>query len=174
MPFTPFHFGPSALIGLPLKRWIDIPVFVLANVIVDFEPLAVMVFRLDYPLHGYFHTLLIGGILGLLWGLAAYPFRPVWRFLMELVGLRYQPTLPKMMISGMLGVWLHVFIDSLLYQEMNPFFTIAGNQFYATVSYSRVFSICEASLIAAVVIYGWLAVRNFLKSNAKVNQGDKK
>ncbi len=31
MPVTPFHFGPSALIGLPLKRWIDIPVFVLAN-----------------------------------------------------------------------------------------------------------------------------------------------
>ena len=95
MPFTPFHFGPSALIGLPLKRWIDIPVFVLANVVIDFEPLAVMVFRLDYPLHGYFHTLLIGGVLGLLWGLAAYPFRPVWRFFMGIFGLSYQPTLPQ-------------------------------------------------------------------------------
>jgi hypothetical protein len=174
MPFTPFHFGPSALIGLPLRRWIDIPVFVLANVVIDFEPLAVMVFGLDYPLHGYFHTLLIGGILGLLWGLAAYPFRPVWRFFMVIVGLSYQPTLPKMMISGMLGIWLHLVIDSFLYQEMNPFFPVMGNPLHAAIRYSRVFYICEASLIAAVVIYVWLAVHNFLNSNTKVNQGDKK
>lgn len=174
MPFTPFHFGPSALIGLPLKRWIDIPVFVLANVVIDFEPLAVMVFRLDYPLHGYFHTLLIGGVLGLLWGLAAYPFRPVWRFFMGIFGLSYQPTLLKMMISGMLGIWLHVFIDSLLYPEINPFFPLKGNSLYGAVSDSRVYSVCGVFLIAAVVIYGWLAVRNFLKSNTKVNQGGKK
>jgi membrane-bound metal-dependent hydrolase YbcI (DUF457 family) len=169
MPFTPFHFGPSALIGLPLKRWIDIPVFILANVVVDFEPLAVMVFGLDYPLHGYCHTLLIGGILGLLWGLAAYPFRPVWRFFMELAGLSYQPTLPKIMISGMLGIWLHVFIDSFLYQEINPFFPIMGNPFHAIVRYSRVYSICEASLIAAVVIYVWLVFRKLTKGQSKGN-----
>jgi membrane-bound metal-dependent hydrolase YbcI (DUF457 family) len=167
MPFTPFHFGPSALIGLPLKRWIDIPVFVLANVVIDFEPLAVMVFQLNYPLHGYFHTLLIGGVLGLLWGLAAYPLKQIWQFLMGLVGLSYQPTLPKMMISGMLGVWLHVFIDCFLYQEMNPFFPIKGNPLYFAVRYLRVFSVCEVSLIVAVVIYGWLAIRKFIKEQSK-------
>jgi membrane-bound metal-dependent hydrolase YbcI (DUF457 family) len=174
MPFTPYHFGPSALIGLPLKRWIDIPVFVLANVMIDFEPLTVMIFHPNYPLHGYFHTFLIGGISGLLWGLAAYPFRPVWRFFMNLFGLSYQPTLSKMMISGMLGIWLHVFIDSLLYQEVKPFFPITGNPFCAIVRESRVFGVCEMSLMAAAVIFCWLAVCSFLKSNAKVNQGDKK
>jgi len=167
MPVTPFHFGPSALIGLPLKRWIDIPVFVLANVVVDFEPLAVMVFQLNYPLHGYFHTLLIGGVLGLLWGLAAYPFRPVWRFLMELVGLSYQPTLPKMMISGMFGVWLHVLIDSVHYNSMNPFFPVTGNPFYEIISYSTVFSVCEISMIAALVIYVFLALHNMGKLGEK-------
>jgi membrane-bound metal-dependent hydrolase YbcI (DUF457 family) len=74
----------------------------------------------------------------------------------------------------MLGIWLHVFIDSFLYPEINPFFPIMGNPFHAAIRYSWVFSTCEASLIAAVVIYSWLAVRNFLKSNTKVNQGDKK
>ena len=152
MPFTPFHFGPAALIGLPLKRWIDIPVFVLANVVVDFEPLAVMVFRLDYPLHGYFHTFLFGGLFGLLWGLAAYPFKPVLRFLMGIFGLPYQPTLFKMMMSGMLGIWLHVFIDSFLYKEMNPFCPIMGNPFHAIVRYQTVFLICEISLVIAIVI----------------------
>jgi hypothetical protein len=167
MPVTPFHFGPSALIGLPLRRWIDIPVFVLANVVIDFEPLAVMVFRLDYPLHGYFHTLLIGGVLGALWGLAAYPFRPVWRFLMELVGLPYQPTLLKMMVSGMLGIWLHVIIDSMYHNDMNPFFPITGNPFYGIVSYSMVVSVCKASMIAALVIYAFMALHNLGKLGEK-------
>jgi membrane-bound metal-dependent hydrolase YbcI (DUF457 family) len=166
MPFTPFHFGPSALISLPLRRWVDIPVFVLANVVIDLEPLAVMVFQLDYPLHGYFHTFLFGGILGLLWGLAAYPLKPIWRFLMGLVGLSYQPTLPKMMLSGMLGIWLHVFIDAFLYQEMNPFCPIKGNPLHIAFRYSRVYSICEASLIAAVVIFGWLAFRKLIKGQS--------
>jgi len=163
MPFTPFHFGPSALIGLPLRRWIDIPVFVLANVVIDFEPLAVMVFGLDYPLHGYFHTFLIGGVLGLIWGLIAFAFKPIWQFFMLLFGLKYKPSLLIMMISGILGVWLHVFIDSFLYDQMNPFFPIKGNPFHAMIRYSRVFWICEASLIAAVVIYIWLAVRTQIK-----------
>jgi membrane-bound metal-dependent hydrolase YbcI (DUF457 family) len=169
MPFTPFHFGPSALIGLPLKRWIDIPVFVLANVVIDFEPLAVMFFQPNYPLHGYFHTFLIGGMLGILWGLIAYPLKPVWRFFMGIFGLSYQPTLTKMMISGILGIWLHVFIDSFLYPEMNPFFPIRGNPLQITFHYSRVYSVCEALLIVAVVIYGWLAFRTLIKGQSKEN-----
>jgi hypothetical protein len=167
MPFTPFHFGPSALISLPLKRWLDIPVFVLANVVIDFEPFSVMFFQLNYPLHGYCHTFLIGGLLGLLWGLVAYPLRPIWRFFMGIFGLSYQPTLLKMMISGMLGIWLHVFIDSFLYPEMNPFFPMSGNPLHISFHYSRVYSVCEASLIAAVVILGWLAVRKLIKRQNK-------
>ena len=172
MPFTPYHFGPAGLIGLPLKRWIDIPVFVLANVVVDFEPLAVMVFQPDYPLHGYLHTYLFGGLIGLVWGLAAYPLRPVFVFLMRIFGLSYQPTIFRMMLSGLLGIWLHVFIDSFLYPEMNPFWPMIGNPFFATIRFSRIFWLCEASLIAAVIIYGWLAFRNFLKSNKKANKGE--
>ncbi|MHC4299546.1 MAG: hypothetical protein ACYS7Y_19890 [Planctomycetota bacterium] len=35
MPFTPYHFGPSGCVGLILRKWIDVPVFVLTNVIID-------------------------------------------------------------------------------------------------------------------------------------------
>ena len=41
MPFTPYHVGPSGFVGLVFGKWIDLPVFVLANVIVDVEVLAV-------------------------------------------------------------------------------------------------------------------------------------
>ena len=41
MPFTPYHFGPSGFFGLALKKWIDLPVFLLANVIIDVEVLLI-------------------------------------------------------------------------------------------------------------------------------------
>ena len=71
MPFTPYHFGPSGFVGLALRRWLDVPVFVLANVVVDLEPLVVVLFGLDYPLHGYVHTFLGGTVVALLWALLA-------------------------------------------------------------------------------------------------------
>ena len=74
MPFTPFHFGPHASVAFPLNRWIDIPVFLAANIAVDMEPFIVMNWSLDYPLHGYCHTLLFGGLIGVLLGAASFPF----------------------------------------------------------------------------------------------------
>jgi hypothetical protein len=65
MPFTPFHLGPALLLGLLLLRFIDFPTFLIANVIVDVEPLLVLVFGLDYPLHGFFHSFLGGAIVAL-------------------------------------------------------------------------------------------------------------
>jgi len=162
MPFTPYHFGPSAIIGLPLNRYVDIPVFVLANVVIDFEPLAVMMFTLDYPLHGFVHTFLIGGLIGLLFGLCAYPFSSLFKPLMQLFRLPYQTGILKMVLSGLFGIWLHVFIDSFLYKEMHPLWPLAGNPLYRTVNSSTIHFVCEICLIAAIVIYpawAWSAYR---------------
>ncbi len=167
MPFTPYHFGPSALLALPLKKYIDIPVFILANVVVDLEPGAVMIFNLDYPLHGYLHTFLVAGLAGLLWGLAAYPMRPLFGWAMGLLRFDYKSTLVKMMLSGMLGCMFHVFIDSFLYKEMNPFWPITGNPLYAVLSYRTVLTICEVSIIIAVVLYLSLAVGKYRKEKTR-------
>ena len=47
MPFTPFHFGPHACVAFAANKKIDIPVFILANIAVDIEPLSVMLFNLN-------------------------------------------------------------------------------------------------------------------------------
>jgi membrane-bound metal-dependent hydrolase YbcI (DUF457 family) len=153
MPFTPYHFGPSACLGLPLKKSIDIPVFVLVNVVVDFEPLAVILFDLDYPLHGFFHTFLIGGLLGLTCGILAFPARNFFKYWMQLFHLPYQTNLIKMIVSGILGVWFHILLDGVLYGEMHPFWPIAFNPLHQIISYSALFSLCEVTCIAAIVIY---------------------
>ena len=63
MPFTMFHLGPALAIGLPLRN-VHVPTFIVANVILDVEPLLVIFFGLNYPLHGYMHTLLLAFMVG--------------------------------------------------------------------------------------------------------------
>lgn len=43
MPFTLYHLGPSLGLGLPLRKYVHAPTFILANVIVDVEPFLVLV-----------------------------------------------------------------------------------------------------------------------------------
>ncbi len=121
MPFTPYHFGPSGFIGLVFRRWIDLPVFVLANVIVDVEVLVILIFQLDYPKHRYCHTLLVGAVVGALWGLSAYPLRGLFTKAMNRLRLPYRTSLLKMIVSGILGVWFHVLIDSLCHHDVLMF-----------------------------------------------------
>jgi len=116
MPFTPYHFGPSGFLGLVFRKYIDIPVFLLSNIIVDLE---VLYFD-RYPIHRYLHTLLIGGAIGAVWGLSAYPLRGIFKRLMGLSKLPYRTSLLKMTLSGILGVWLHVLIDGIYHFDVKP------------------------------------------------------
>lgn len=160
MPFTPFHFGLHATIGLPLRRFIDVPVFILASIAVDLEPLAVMVFGLNYPLHGYCHTFLIGALVGLAWGAAAYWSRGILTAFMRTIRLEYEPTLRRALLSGILGVWLHILLDAPLYADIRPFYPVMQNPLYGLLSDSMIYSLCTVLFVPAGVIY-ILVVRKY-------------
>lgn len=155
MPFTPFHFGPHATAALAFHRYIDVPVFIAANVVVDIEPMLVMLFGLDYPLHGYCHTLLPGGLLGGLFGCAAYPFRTLIGKAMSRLGLPYTTTFTKAAFSGMLGAWLHVLFDAVIYGEMKPFYPVSSaNPLFGIVSSdSGLYVICTLFFVPAIALY---------------------
>lgn len=55
MPFTPFHFGPGALLHAVAPRQISFLAFCAANVLIDTEPLYFMLTDQD-PLHRFLHT----------------------------------------------------------------------------------------------------------------------
>jgi len=149
MPFTPYHFGPSAFIGLALKKYIDIPVFVLANLIVDIE----VFFYPRWPVHRYFHTLLIGAVVGAVWGLVAYAVKPVFKWGMQLVRVHYQTSFFKMIISGILGVWLHAITDGIYHWDVRMFWPSKARPLWHLVSEGQVKTICLAFFIAAVILY---------------------
>lgn len=133
MPYTPYHFGPSGVLGLSLRRWIDFPVFMLANVLVDMSVIGDRLFTApnDGAVHQFlhFHTLLVGGLVGLGFGAAVYYIRLSRRLCeigMQWMGLAYRASLKKMLLAGVLGAWFHVGIDSLHHGDVQilwPLFT---------------------------------------------------
>jgi hypothetical protein len=73
MPFTPFHIGPALALGYFLPKRLHFPTFIVANLIMDFEPLVVLARGIPgYPVHGYFHTFLFSVMFGSALGLVFY------------------------------------------------------------------------------------------------------
>ena len=177
MPVTPYHFGPSGFVGLVFRKWIDVPVFVLANVIVDVEVLVVMLFDLGWPRHRYCHTLLIGAAVGALWGLAGWPLRNLFKKIMQLLRIPYKTSLSKMVISGILGLWFHILIDGAYHFDVKilwPNISISlWRMIHRHLGQGKIQTICLIFFPAALVAYIF-AVRSFSKNSRLQNEpGDK-
>jgi membrane-bound metal-dependent hydrolase YbcI (DUF457 family) len=156
MPFTPLHLGPALAVGLPLKKYIHLPTFIVANVILDIEPLIVLMFGLDYPLHGYLHTFLSAITVGLLLGFTMFKIERPLKGLYLKIQLETGKTLPltSFLIAGVFGAALHVIFDALLYPEMHPLFPLATNPFLGFhVSSLSVFLLCFWLGILALLYY---------------------
>jgi membrane-bound metal-dependent hydrolase YbcI (DUF457 family) len=154
MPFTPFHFGPSAVIGLPLSRYLDPFTFVLANVAIDLEPLSVMVFHLHYRLHGYAHTFMGAALVGVVWGVLVWLCRrPLQQILCENLKIPFMPSKRKMVLSGVLGTWFHVLLDAPPYTDITPFYPFHGNPLYGLVGHGMMYSFCALCFIPALCLY---------------------
>lgn len=163
MPFTPYHFGPSGFIGLVFRKWLDVPVFILANVIVDIEVLVTMILGLGAPHHRYCHTLVGGAAVGLLWGVTAYPLRGLFKAVMRTLRVPYRPSLLKMVFSGILGAWLHVLIDGAYHPNVNVFWPIGTRSLWTAVMSRQMKTICIVCLVAAIVPYA-IAVVSYFKT----------
>ena len=165
MPFTPYHFGPSGCVALPLRKYIDIPVFLLANVVIDLEPGIVLALGLNCRLHGYFHTFLFGTIIGLVWALVAYGARNSLERLMEFFGLPYETSLGKAVFSGLLGVWFHILIDSFCWEDIRPFWPSAANPLINLATLNTVRLLCAFSFVPAIALY-LAAVRSYSRQKS--------
>jgi membrane-bound metal-dependent hydrolase YbcI (DUF457 family) len=160
MPITPYHFGPSVFVGLTLRKWLDIPVFVLANVVVDIEVL----FYHHWPVHRYSHTLLIGAVVGVIWAVVAYRLRHFFKKIMQVLRIPYQTSFWKMVVSGVLGVWLHVVIDAIYHWDVQIFWPSKAKPLWQLISQGQVKAICVAFFFAALILYA-TAVLSYVKQN---------
>ena len=153
MPFTPYHFGPAVLIGVLLFPFIDLATLMIASVILDLEPLAVIIFDLPIPLHSFFHTYLGATIVAVLLSVGIYPFRKYLNALVALFGLEQKSSIRQIIPAAFIGTYSHVLLDSFLYLEMNPFFPFLGNPFLGLLDGGVVYNLCLVLGLVGVFVY---------------------
>ena len=170
MPFTPFHLGPALSLGRPFRKYMHAPTFILANVAVDIEPFLMLFLRLNYPLHGYLHTFALAFLFGLAIGFVMF-------YLEKFLHLVYTVLLlePNRMsgmkaftVAGVLGTMIHVLLDSPLYTDVQPFFPIATNPLYNSVSPLEIYLISFWLGILGIIFYACLFLfRTYTKARNK-------
>jgi len=160
MPFTPFHFGPALVLGLPFKKYVHAPTFIVANVIVDVEPFLVLLLGLRYPLHGHLHTFLFAFLVGLALGYVMFLLERVLHPLYKVFLLEADDvlTLKSFMVAGVLGTLLHVLLDSPLYADIRPFYPMTVNPLLNPALTLEVYSLCVCMGIAGIIYYVGLLV----------------
>jgi len=156
MSFTPLHLGPALTLGIPTRKWINLPTFLIANIIIDMEPFLVLTIGIrGYPLHGIFHTYLSAIIMGCILGYILYllrkPLNPLWRiFRLE---NKPQNRIINYLLGGILGISLHILLDSPLYTDIKPFYPININPLYNPSLAASIYTLSIILGITGIISY---------------------
>lgn len=155
MPFTPFHFGPALLFGLILYNYLDFPTFMIANVIIDVEPLIILTMGLNLPLHGFFHSFMGGTVISFILFFVMMRIRKFFEGLMGLFNLEQSWSQKSIVVAALSGVYLHIVLDSRLYTDIKPFFPSTWNPFFRDSMFSgfEVYGFCVFSALAGIILF---------------------
>jgi hypothetical protein len=132
MPFTPFHFGPALFMGLIFLSFIDFPTFLVASVIVDIEPFLVVTLSLDYPLHGFFHSLLGGTLVAIPLALLMLKIRNKLTPSLSFFEIEQKISFPRILVASLSGIFIHILLDSRMYTDIQPFYLSNYNPLLTT------------------------------------------
>jgi hypothetical protein len=154
MPFTPYHLGPGLLVGLLFISFIDLPTFLVASVIVDLEPFLILAFNLDYPLHGFFHSLIGGTLVAVSLSFAMYRIRDKLTPLLSFFRLEQKVSFKRILVAALSGIYIHILLDSRIYTDIQPLYPSTYNPFFAgTFAGLGISLFCVWSFLGAAIIY---------------------
>jgi membrane-bound metal-dependent hydrolase YbcI (DUF457 family) len=155
MPFTPYHLGPALFLGLLFLSFIDFPTFLIASVIVDMEPFLVLFFNLNYPLHGFFHSLLGGTLVAVPLAIVMQKTRDNLSPLMPYFRLEQKVSFRSILLASLSGIYIHILLDSRIYTDIQPFYPFTYNPLLTTGILAGIDSyvICIWSFFGAIIIY---------------------
>lgn len=153
MPNTILHFGINSDIAFFFRKYSDLPALILINVFINFESFLVILFNLKYPIHGYLHTFLIGSLVAIIGAVLLYSLRSHLKKIMSFLRLPYEPAFKKILISSLVGAWVHILLDAPLYADIKPLFPLKANPLYGLISEFKMNLICLALFIPAFILY---------------------
>lgn len=167
MPFTPFHLGPALALGVFLRRRVHLPTLLVASIAVDVEPLIALMFHLQYPLHGYLHTLLLASIFGIVIGLLMRYLDNNLKTLYNLFRLGRsgfaESGLGGFVLGGLLGTITHVLLDAPLYCDIKPFYPFTLNPLYDLATNSGCFKMIGVEITVMCVFSGLAGLAGYIR-----------
>lgn len=157
MPFTPFHFGFSFLF-IAIFPYLDIIALFVGSIIPDVEGIsAIFLFpNSNLPLHGPLHSFTGSFILGVLIGISSWGLNKI--LAKKNVGSSFdfifrEYSFFQSLISSFIGTFSHVFLDAILYPEMDLLYPLnVGNSFYALFPFSFPYLFCIATFFLGFII----------------------
>lgn len=164
MPFTPFHFGPAALIKAIAPRHFSFSVFCFAQVVTDVEVIVHMALR-DGAWHQHLHTYAGAtgvGLFSLIVGRPLCDFALRWWQRTPDLPLKefYNPspgiTFGAAFTGAFAGTYSHVFLDSIVHIDVMPWAPFhLFNRSYHLIGPGTVHGLCFLS----GVLGAWLCAR---------------
>lgn len=170
MPFTPFHMGPGLLVKSLLQGSFSLMVFGWAQIIMDAQPLVVLLTG-EGHLHGFSHTYIGATLIGVV---SALTGKYASEFGLRLIGqARHLPiSWPVVITSAFMGSFSHVFFDSVMHADVEPFSPLMlNNPFLGFISIGALHKFCLYSGLLGVGIYfsvsHWVASINRHSSGSR-------
>jgi hypothetical protein len=158
VPFTPFHFGPGALVSVATPKYVSFLSFCAVNVLIDVESLYNMVTG-QPRIHTFLHTY-IGASLAAIATVVIFLFarwlatRTLDGLLLRWVDIRRTPVV----IGALVGAWSHVVLDSIMHADITPLAPFTSrNDLYQLIPLTTLHGLCVAAAAIAIV---WLALRD--------------
>ena len=165
MPFTPFHFGPGAVIHAVVPRRVSFIAFVAANVLIDVEPAYYMLTGQD-TLHRFFHTYMGASVVAVATVLLFLLARKAALSVTLPNLLRWRElNLDQVIAGAAAGAYSHIVLDSVMHADIRPWAPFSqANPLYRLVSIEALQDFCLAAGLAAAVI---LAGRHLLRKRRR-------
>lgn len=162
MPFTPFHFGPGALLKSVAPRYFSFSLFCFAQGITDIEVLVHMA-RNDSRLHDFCHTFIGAAAVGLFSLAIGRPFcQRVLRWWTSQPNMPlkeyYIPNarIPSMAAASgaFLGAFSHVILDAIMHSDLRPLWPWnSHNYFYAFLGPGTLHALCFVLGVLGIVLW---------------------
>ena len=172
MPFTAYHLGPGAAIKAIMPRHFSFSVFCLAQIVTDCETGYHLV-RGEWPLHRWLHTYAGASVVAGLCVLIGRPFRRaavrLWHLWRSAPFKRYlsvsdDTSFVSTVMGAFLGTYSHVFLDSLMHGDIEPFWPWStANPLYHFINIFVLHALCLLLGIIGV----WYSVSVSINSRSR-------
>lgn len=152
MPSPILHLGPALALGLIFKKRINLIAILLSTILIDIR-IGYLMLATGRYLHGPLHTLLGATFVGVVLTILIYLLRDQLGKINDFFGLDRDYSLKAILTGSLLGAWIHVVLDGLIYPRGILLWTDMAPLIAWTVHPHVINGVCILGFIVAGYVY---------------------